>query len=262
MNLSIVTICYNSEKFIEKTMNSVLYQTKPIYEYIVIDGKSEDDTLKKIKEFESKFLNKNVIFKYVSEKDNGISDAFNKGIKLSSGDLIGLINADDELAPNACEILSKIYDCNLYDVYYGNCLWIDKNKNLKRLRKPKHDLNHSLFNMKLIHPSTFVKKSVYDDVGDFNLNYKYIMDKDFIYRCYIANKSFYYVDEVLSYMTSGGISDTDFLKVLLEGKKMMISNGIPPVAATFYTIYKYILTIMKRMIGIIFGSFQKINCFF
>lgn len=257
MNLSIVTICYNSEKFIEKTMNSVLCQTKPVYEYIVIDGKSRDNTLKIIKEFESKFLNKKVIFKFVSEKDNGISDAFNKGIKLSSGDLIGLINADDELAPKTCEILSKIYDSYVYDIYYGNCIWVDNKKNLKRLRKPKHDLDNSLYNMKLIHPSTFVKKSVYDDVGDFNLNYKYIMDKDFIYRCYIANKSFYYVDEVLSYMTSGGISDTDFLKVFLEGKTMMISNGINPFAATFYTIYKYILTIIKRIIRIIIDSISR-----
>ena len=95
MKISIITVCYNSEKNIKDTLESVLKQTYKNYEYILVDGKSQDNTLKIIKKYEKKFKGK---LKYISENDKGIYDAMNKGIKLSTGDIVGLINSDDILA--------------------------------------------------------------------------------------------------------------------------------------------------------------------
>lgn len=97
MKISIITVCYNSDKTIRDTLDSVLKQNYKNYEYIIIDGKSTDNTLKIIKDYEKKFNGK---LKVISEKDNGLYDAMNKGIKKSKGDIIGIINSDDILANN------------------------------------------------------------------------------------------------------------------------------------------------------------------
>ena len=102
--ISIITICYNSEKTIAATINSVINQTYKNIEYIVIDGKSEDGTLDVINKY------KDHISKLVSEKDDGIYYAFNKGLKLCTGDLIGFVNSDDVLTSNALEILVKYHN--------------------------------------------------------------------------------------------------------------------------------------------------------
>ena len=101
--ISVITVVKNNEKFIEETIKSVLNQSYKNYEFIVIDGASNDDTLKIIKNY------KNDINIFVSEKDKGIYDAFNKGLKLATGDLIGFVNSDDVLTENALETLSAYY---------------------------------------------------------------------------------------------------------------------------------------------------------
>ena len=101
--ISIITVCYNSENTIQKTIESITNQTYQNIEYIIIDGKSTDRTLEIINN------NKGKISKIVSEKDNGIYDAFNKGLKLYTGDLVGFVNSDDILTPNAIEILVRYY---------------------------------------------------------------------------------------------------------------------------------------------------------
>lgn len=108
MNLSIITVSLNAEKYIDKTINSILNQTDPVYEYIIIDGNSKDRTYNIICSYEKKFKEKGIRYIYSSDKDRGISDAFNKGIKKATGDLIGIINADDELMPDANKILKNI----------------------------------------------------------------------------------------------------------------------------------------------------------
>lgn len=165
MKLSIVTVCYNAEQCIDRTIKSVLNQTCPVYEYIIIDGGSKDKTYNRVCSYEKSFAEKGILFKHISERDKGISDAFNKGIKMASGTLIGLINADDELLPETSEILKN--ECKKIDVdiYYGNCYWVDSERNLEYVSKPKHDLSKLLYNMVLIHPSTFVKKKAYEECG-------------------------------------------------------------------------------------------------
>lgn len=227
MKLSIVTVCYNAEQCIDKTIKSVLNQTCPVYEYIVVDGGSKDKTYNRICSYERVFEQKGIIFKHISERDKGISDAFNKGIKMASGTLIGLINADDEMLPRTCEILkeeSKRIDA---DIYYGNCYWVDNERNLEYISKPKHDLEKLLYNMILIHPSTFVKKSAYEECGLFDITYKYCMDKELLYRMYKEGKKFIYIDQCLTKFKAGGVSDTHSKAVFKEGSKMALVYGEP-----------------------------------
>ena len=139
MRLSIVTITYNVESSIARTMESVLNQTVPIYEYILIDGLSTDKTNSIIDSYRKCFENRGIKFTHISEKDEGISDAFNKGIQIASGDFIGLINSDDELMLNANELLQKNYDSNV-DVLYGNCLWVYVANGIQYERKAKENI--------------------------------------------------------------------------------------------------------------------------
>lgn len=245
MKLSIVTVCYNAEACIDKTIKSILNQTLPIYEYIVIDGASNDATYSHVCSYDSDFKEKGIIFKHISEPDRGISDAFNKGIQMATGDIIGLINADDELTENANEILNEIIENNQADIYYGNCLWIDNDRNMEYIRKPSTKLNKLLYNMVLIHPSTFVKKEAYNKCGLFDITYKLCMDKELLYRMYKSEMKFVYIDEILSKMASGGVSDTNIKAVYKEGSRMALSYGEPFLKAKAIEIKK---TIRNRIV--------------
>lgn len=227
MKLSIVTVCYNAEKCIETTIQSVLNQTMQVYEYIIVDGGSTDLTYKKVCSYDNAFADKGVKYHHISEKDRGISDAFNKGILMATGDIIGLINADDELLPESCRTILEIAEQKEADVYYGNCIWQDTRNQIEYVSKPKHDLKQLLYNMILIHPSTFVKKNAYDECGIFDITYKYCMDKELLYRFFKQGKQFVYVDAELTKFKSGGVSDTHTRAVFKEGSRMALDNGAP-----------------------------------
>ena len=115
MKISIITITYNSEKTLEDTIQSVARQNYPDLEYIIVDGGSKDATLDTVKKYS------NVVTKWISEPDKGISDAFNKGIKIASGELIGIINSDDMLTDNSLNIIAKNIKPET-DVIYGNAI--------------------------------------------------------------------------------------------------------------------------------------------
>ena len=110
MRISIITVCYNSEKTIERTIQSVLGQTIEDLEYILVDGGSKDGTLDIIKKYENEFIDKGWSYRYLSEKDNGMYDAMNKGIHLSTGDLIGILNSDDWYEKEALSTVIKEYN--------------------------------------------------------------------------------------------------------------------------------------------------------
>ena len=116
IKVSIITVCFNSEKTIRRTIESVLYQTYPNIEYIIVDGKSTDGTVDIVKEYLPAFQKR---LRYVSERDKGIYDAMNKGIRLSAGDVIGIINSDDFYEPDAVENIVKYADRGSCQVLYG-----------------------------------------------------------------------------------------------------------------------------------------------
>ena len=249
MRLSIVTVSFNAEDCIEKTIQSVLKQTIPVYEYIMIDGASKDHTYDIICSYDEEFEKQGIRFIHISEPDKGISDAFNKGIDRVTGDLVGIINADDELLPKTNQILSEVYETYLSDIYHGNCIWVDEKNHREYVSKPKSlDLSKLLYSMILIHPSTFVKKEIYDRFGTFDISYKYCMDKELLYRFYRNGVKFYYLNESLTKFKAGGVSDKNAKLVFKEGSKMALSYGEPKIKVILVEYKKTIKTILVRLL--------------
>lgn len=196
--VSIITVVYNCKESIERTINSVLEQTYKNIEYIIIDGISNDGTIDIIKKYEDK------ITKIVSEKDQGIADAMNKGISLSSGSIIGLINANDWFETDAIEkivILSNKFPDSIIHgdmrVYYNDVtFYLEKAPNFPNLFK----------GMELNHPTVFVPKVHYDNCGYFDLNYKIVFDWELMLRFKFANITFVNIHEIIANFSVGGVS--------------------------------------------------------
>ena len=233
--ISIITVSFNSVKTIEKTILSVLNQTFKDFEYIIIDGGSTDGTVDIIKKYNDK------ISYWVSEKDNGISDAFNKGIMASSGEIIGIINSDDWYEPNAIEEVINKYSPFKYDIYISKIrYWINNEKNLILTQNNSKKVLNSLYSPKLNHPSTFITRKAYNEIGLFNTKYKYAMDYDLILRLYKSGYNAHILDKIISNMKTGGVSCSSDKETYWEILK--ISNN------KILGLVRYIFSIFKRYI--------------
>ncbi|MFA6086657.1 glycosyltransferase family 2 protein [Mucilaginibacter sp.] len=202
--ISIVTVVYNAVKTIEQTIQSVLQQSYNNIEYIIIDGGSTDGTVKLVKEYKQLFAQKGRKYKFVSESDNGIYDAMNKGIALSTGDWIGIINSDDFYEKNAIQyVVNTIASNPSAELIHGNLNFIDEVGNVK-FEIPKEDLNLLTNTMTIFHPTIFIKKQVYEKFGLFNLKYKLCADWDLVLRLYMERINFCYLNELLANFKNGG----------------------------------------------------------
>lgn len=219
IRFSIVTVTFNAENVIARTIESVINQNRSDCQYIFIDGGSADNTNRIIDEYELKLHQKGITTKHISEPDKGISDAFNKGILQSEGEIVVILNADDELLPGALDRIDVEMDENT-DIVYGNCQWINNERNVSYVRKSKADPSGLMYAMVLIHPATFVRKSMYDKYGLFRVDYKYSMDRELLVRMLRGGARFKYVDFLFSAMKAGGVSDKNFLPVLKEGDQI------------------------------------------
>ena len=173
--VTIITVCYNSSKTIERTLKSVLNQTYSDYEYIIIDGSSTDDTLSIIEDYKPLFGSK---LRVISEPDNGIYDAMNKGIRLASGDLIGIVNSDDYLELDALQNIVDAYDGYQYEIIYGMIRTIRDDKEVQVYIKSHENIDEDM----IAHPACFITKKIYDDFGLYSLKYKYSADYEFMLR--------------------------------------------------------------------------------
>lgn len=206
--VSIVTVVFNGEKYLEETILSVINQTYDNIEYIIIDGCSTDGTIDIIKKYEDK-----VDF-WVSEKDNGISDAFNKGIQCALGDIVGLINSDDWYEIDAVSLAVEIFlsDANL-QVVCGSMNLHTGSRYRILYSRPKL----LCLGMTIAHPSTFVKMKIYHSFGLFDITLKYAMDYSFFLRLYSSSVKFYeYNYFPLSNMRSGGMANSNRIKAYNE----------------------------------------------
>ncbi len=236
MKVSIITITFNSESTLIDTIDSVLNQTYKDIEYIIIDGGSTDSTISIIHSY------KNKISKFISEKDNGIYDALNKGIKLSTGDIIGVLHSDD-FYTNHHVIENIINTFQLYqaDAVYADLFYVDKNDTAKIYRKWKSGkYQHGMFMNGWMppHPTFFVKHSVYEKHGSFNLNLVSAADYELMLRFIHKHKiKLAYLPEFIIKMRVGGKSNVSLKNRLLankEDRKAWAMNNIKPY---FFTLY-------------------------
>jgi len=196
--VSIITVCLNSESTIERTIQSVLGQTYRNIEYIIIDGMSTDKTLEIIEKYKDK------IAKYISEKDNGLYDAMNKGIDMATGDIIGIINSDDWYADDAVENVVHAFATEETDVVYGSMEIVHSDGCTSKVKNGK--LEQMLYRMAIPHPTAFVRRSVYENVGKFDLRYKIVADYDLFLKMYLYPVKIQQISYVLAFFCDGGLS--------------------------------------------------------
>ena len=196
VKVTVVTVCYNSAKTIEQTIQSVLGQSYKNLEYIIIDGESTDGTIDIIKQYEDD------IDYWVSEPDHGIYDAMNKGIKKATGDVIGFLNSDDWYADGAISMIAKAFFQTDADVVYGRTLILGDDT--QRLM-PSFPLENLLYAMIFCHQSVFSKTSLMKK-NPFNISWRIAADYAFLLEMYLQGKKFYGIDVVISHFRKGGLS--------------------------------------------------------
>lgn len=244
--ISIITVCFNSKDTIKKTFDSLLSQTYKDFEYIVVDGKSTDGTLEIIREYYKLFNGK---MKYISEQDNGLYDAMNKGIDLCTGEYIGILNSDDWYENNTIELVKKnIEQDNSIDIYYGYIRIIKDNKEYM-VRRNNYDF--ILEGTGLIqHPTCFIKKSSYNRFGVYDTRYKVCADQDLMLRMVTNGAKYKAIDSILTNFVVGGTSfryDSSFENNEVKFKYGIISKNYKN-KYMYKHIIRYIKLKMKNMV--------------
>lgn len=207
--VSIITVSLNSEKTIERTIKSVINQTYPNIEYIIIDGKSTDGTLDIIDKY------KNHISVFVPEKDDGLYYAMNKGIDLATGEIIGIINSDDWYEQDIIgKMVSEFKKNPSLDFAFGNLrFW-----SAERYMDISPDLSSkaSKYRRQIAHPTMFIRKKAYEQVGGYNTKYSIAADTDLILKLNIGGYKHFYLNEIVTNMTLGGISGKKRTRSVIE----------------------------------------------
>lgn len=251
--ISIITICFNSEKTIERTIKSVLNQTRACDEYIIIDGASKDGTLDIVKRYEHKFRGR---LKWISEPDKGIYDAMNKGIQTSSGDIIGIVNSDDWLESSAIKSVEEAYEhneCSLESVYCGWMNFHYKNGDIQVLKTDHYLLERkstSYIMAGIRHPAVFVPKKVYEENGTFDTRMKISADTDFILRCLFNGVNFYYLDKTITNMSDGGVSNRTYIISQKDYKLILKKYNLPSVSEKILLIKNFLRLIIKSILPV------------
>ncbi|MBC6907537.1 glycosyltransferase [Saccharophagus sp. K07] len=218
MKLSIITATWNSSKTVAATMESLARQTFQNYESIIVDGLSSDDTLDVVRRSGVR------IGKIISERDKGIYDALNKGIAAAQGEYVGFLHSDDILAsPSSLEKLVDCIDRKKPDAVYADLQYVDKENTNKVIRYWKSG-SYSRSRLKNgwmpPHPTFYMRRNLYSELGGFNLNYKISADYDSLMRyLWVNNVRLEYLPEVLIKMRIGGASNRSLSNIIRKSKE-------------------------------------------
>jgi len=228
MKITIITPTFNSEKTILRNLESVNNQSYKNIEHLFIDNKSSDLTLQIIEE------NSKKPHRIISEKDRGISDAFNKGIQLASGEIIGILNSDDLFySSKTLDLVANAFNDDSLDFVYGDIFFDDPILGSNRRKPLECPITKAMpFN----HPAFFVRKRFYDHLGLYDLSYKHAMDFELISRMYTSPTKYYLKgqsihNEPLTIMHAGGVSWKYELNSLDEIKRILIKKNFYDTSA-------------------------------
>lgn len=206
--LSIITIVLNGGDALRQTMQSVLQWPRQHVEYIIIDGGSTDQTVQLLQEFDER------VEYWVSEPDKGISDAFNKGLALCRGEIVGIINSGDWYEADAYkEVLTALAIDRVAGVLCGNMQFWDGMKKAYRTDAVPALLSRD---MTVAHPACFVRRSLYQTYGGFSLDYRYAMDYELLLRFFVHDVIFVRTGNVLANMQHDGVAEMNWRRALQE----------------------------------------------
>ncbi len=218
IKISMITPSFNSEKTIERTIQSVIDQGYSNLEYIIIDGLSTDNTLDIINKY------KNKIDVVISEKDHGISEAFNKGIEKATGDVIGIINSDDYLLPGALQKIADEYD-GISDIYQGNIIMHDSKTGFECREIPSVHFPKMPFFCHVAHQGMFVTKEAYRKLGTYDEDIRWPMDLEFLMRANRLGAKFHRINFDMAVFVSGGLTSIDISKKKKDYINIVVKNG-------------------------------------
>lgn len=223
MKLSIVTVTYNSGITLRDTIQSVLFQSYPDIEYLLVDGLSRDNTVEIIKEYEPQFSSR---IKWISEKDSGLYDAMNKGIRMATGDIVGIINSDDFY--HRTDILAKVADAfqdETVQAVYGDVRFVNPDnldKTVRYYSSKKFSPNLFRYGFMPAHPTFFTYRKYFDEFGYYKTDYRIAADYELLIRfLYTHHLKAKYLPLDFMKMRTGGASTASFKSNLLLNKEIV-----------------------------------------
>ena len=244
MKISIITVVYNNEKTIQDAMQSVLGQTYKNIEYVIIDGSSKDNTVNLIKEY------KDQLGHFVSEKDNGLYDAMNKGIQACTGDVIGILNSDDLYQDSQviAAVMEEFKNDKVLDIVYGDLVYVKSNdtNTIVRNWKSKEYYKRFFENANVPpHPALFVRSKVYKEAGLFDLQFKLAADYELMLRMFKKhNFKSKYINRLIIKMRLGGATNQSYTNIVNQNKEILRAWKVNGLQAPFYLMP---LRIIKRL---------------
>lgn len=229
MKITIITVCFNAASTIKKTLDSVAGQTHASIEHIVIDGSSKDGTLEILKNHKTHF------YTLLSEPDKGVYDAMNKGLRMATGEVIGILNADDIFAhKDVLHDIAELFSDNNIEAIFGDVEYfslLKPNRVFRKYRSNGFESKKLEFGIVPAHPTLFLRRAVYDRFGLFNPKYKIAGDFEFMARIFKSPSiSFRYLPEVMVRMQAGGLSNRGLKSNILINREIKMAcheNGIP-----------------------------------
>ena len=242
MKVTIITTVLNNKTHIESCIDSVASQSYNDIEYIIVDGESSDGTVDTIHNVKCRIENEVKDFKFISEKDSGIYDAINKGIRSATGDVIGLLHSDDVFADNS--VIEKVADKFIEektDSVYGDLEYVssnDINKGIRYWKAGSCDEKKLRHGWMPPHPAFFVKRNVFDKAGLFNTEYKVAADYDMVLRLFWREMiTTAYLPVIITKMRWGGASNKDISAIIQKSRedyKALKINGVPNPIVTLF----------------------------
>ncbi len=222
--VSIVTVVRNGRSTIEQTIRSVLAQGVDGLEYLVVDGASTDGTIEVLRRFEDRLF-------WISEPDDGISDAFNKGLAMARADVIALLNSDDWYAPGAVAAsLEALERTSGAGFTFGDLASVEADGRTRVYRGDPHYARVIHRRMpQLNHPTVFVRRSLYERLGLFRPKLRIAMDYDFLLRLHLAGVHGLYLPRVIAHMRADGLSNRLVPHSYREARDVALSQGEPAV---------------------------------